>query len=242
MKKSDFTVLLVDDEIYALHLLEELLAKRPHIGRIEKATRKIQALELAFAMKPDIIFQDIRMGEASGIDMVDEYRKLNLTSEIVFVTAYEQYAIEAIRKRAFDYLLKPVDPDELDSMLLRLRARVNGTAKESQSSVGEKLKIPTRHGYMLTDIKDIVFCEASGNYTNITMRDGSKVISSGNLGKICSSLTANTFIRLNRSVLANTDFLVEVNKGKRTCMLRAENKEYIISVSSSKLKELDDSD
>lgn len=241
MKRSDFTVLLVDDEIYALHLLEELLSKRPHIGKIEKATRKIQALELAFSLKPDIIFQDIRMGDVSGIDMVDEYRKLNLASEIVFVTAYEQYAIEAIRKQAFDYLLKPVDPDELDAMLLRLRARVNGPAKESQS-VGEKLKMPTRSGYMLTDIKDIVFCEASGNYTNITMRDGSKVMSSGNLGKICSSLQGNAFIRLNRSVLANADFLVEVNKGKRTCVLKAENKEYFFSVSSSKLKELDDSD
>ena len=238
MKNNAFTVLLVDDEIYALHILEDLLRKRRFIERVETATRKVQALELAFNMKPDIIFQDIRMGQESGLDLVDEYRKLNISSEIVFVTAYEQYAIEAIRKAAFDYLLKPVDPDELDAMLIRIRSKYSQRNHENPIPVG-KLKIPTRRGFLLLDHAEIVYCEADGNYTNITTKDGSKLISSVHLGKTESILLKSSFIRLSRSVLVNSQYIKEVNKGKKNCILMAGGREYSFFVSATKLKELE---
>ncbi len=238
MKNHQFNILLVDDEIYALHLLEELLRKRAYIGKIEKAIRKTQALELAYSLQPDIIFQDIRMGNESGLDLVDEYRKLNLTAEVVFITAYEQYAIEAIRKSAFDYLLKPVDPDELDAMLLRLKAKVAGK-NHVHPKVEGKLKISTRHGFTIVNCKQVVYCQAEGNYTYITMEDGSTVFTSMNLGKLEGVLPMTEFIRVQRSVLVNTAFLVEINKGKRSCRLMANGKEYSFGVTATKMKELE---
>jgi two-component system, LytTR family, response regulator len=238
MKNHQINILLVDDEIYALHLLEELLKKRSHIGKIEKATRKVQALELAYSLQPDIIFQDIRMGSESGLDMVDEYRKLNLTAEVVFITAYEQYAIEAIRKSAFDYLLKPVDPDELDTLLLRLRAKM--VRKNQDRPIAEdKLKIPTRNGFFIVNYKKIVYCKAEGNYTEIIMDDGSTVFTSINLGKLEDLLNSSDFVRVKRSVMINTAFVVEVNKGKRTCRLMASGTEFNFSVTAAKMKDLD---
>ena len=238
MKNHQLNILLVDDEIYALHLLEALLRKRAYIGKIEKATRKTQALELAYSLQPNIIFQDIRMGEVSGIDMVDEYRKLHLTSEIVFVTAYEQYAIDAIRKSAFDYLLKPVDPDELDAMLLRLRAKMAGKTQNGPLAE-DKLKISTRNGFLIVNCKQIVCCQAEGNYSTITMEDGSTVFTSMNLGKLEDALPLTEFIRVQRSVLVNTTFLVEIKKGKRSCRLMANGTEYNFSVTVSKMKDLE---
>jgi len=238
MKKTQINILLVDDEIYALHLLEELLRKRPHIGKIEKATRKVQALELAYSLRPDIIFQDIRMGDVSGIDMVDEYRKLNLTAEIVFVTAYEQYAIDAIRKAAFDYLLKPVDPEELDAMLLRLRAKI-AEKSQGRSMADDKLKIPTRNGFLIVNYKQIVYCQAEGNYSTIIMEDGNMVFTSMNLGKLEGVLSSAIFIRVQRSVLVNTSFLVEINKGKRSCKLLANGTEFNFGITANKMKDLE---
>jgi len=238
MKNNDFSILLVDDEIYALHLLEELLRKRPHIGKIEKATRKVQALELAYSLQPDIIFQDIRMGDVSGIDMVDEYRKLNLTAEIVFVTAYEQFAIEAIRKSVFDYLLKPIDPDELDEMLLRLRAKMT-EKNQDRPATENKLKIPTRNGFLIVNYKHMVYCQAEGNYTTIIMEDGSTVFTSINLGKLEGLLASPAFIRLRRSIIVNTAYMVEINKGKRSCRVMANGKEFTFAVTASKMKDLE---
>ncbi|MDZ7606012.1 MAG: response regulator [Cyclobacteriaceae bacterium] len=126
--KKGLTILLVDDEVYAIHLMEALLRNRNGITTIFTATNRKDALELVVAQQPDIVFQDIKMMDTDGLELVDEYRKLHYEGEIVFVTAYEQYAIAAIRKAAFDYLLKPVDMDELDAVLLRLRAKMSKKA------------------------------------------------------------------------------------------------------------------
>jgi DNA-binding LytR/AlgR family response regulator len=189
--------------------------------------------------EPDVIFQDIEMQGVNGLDLADEYRRHQFAGKVVFVTAYSKYAIEAIKKGAFDYLLKPVDLTDLNALILKLlteqKKRVAGLPQNSQ-----RLKIPTRTGYLLMAKEDIAFCEADGNYTKIVKYDGDSMISSLHLGKVEEELDEVKFFRISRSVIINLDFLVSVNKGKRECLIKVLNNEYLLRISGKRIVMLEE--
>jgi len=112
-------------------------------------------------------------------------------------------------------------------------AQENGQAKTG------KLKIPTRSGYSLVDISEIVFCQANGNYTNITTIAGEPTTTSMNLGMVETKLPTDVFFRLSRSVIINTNFLASVNKGEKKCVLKTCGKEYEFHIPGKMIKELD---
>ena len=167
MINNTIKILLVDDEPAALDLLECILINKNGVEVVGQAINRNEAIGKMINLQPDVIFQDIQMGETNGLEMVDDYQKHHFTGKIVFVTAYTQYAIDAIKKAAYDYLLKPVDMEELDTLILRLLSEQSPTQENDQTKT-EKLKIPTRTGYSLVNMDDIIFCKANGNYTNIT--------------------------------------------------------------------------
>lgn len=238
MKNEMLKFLLVDDEPDALDLLENLLMNRAGIEEISKAGNRGEAVRKMIDMQPDVIFQDIQMMGTNGLDLIDEYRKYHFSGEIVFVTAHAEYAIEAIKKTAFDYLLKPVDPDDLEALIFRLLSkRNNGNVDEYERT--EKLKISTRTGYSLVNKSEIVFCEAEGNYTKIIKADMEEITASMNLGKLATTLTQANFFRISRSTMINLDFLTAVNKGKKECQLKVTGKKYSLHISIKKIKELE---
>lgn len=237
--KNSLKILLVDDEPDALELLECLLINKKGIEVVGKAGHKNEAIEQMIHLKPDVIFQDIQMGETNGLEMVDEYRKHHFTGKIVFVTAHMKYAIDAIKKAAFDYLLKPVDLDELETLILRLMSENNFNSSIGISKT-EKFKIPTRRGYSLVNTDDIVFCKAEKNYTTFKIKNVESITSSMNLGLVETKLPPNIFFRLSRSVIVNTNFLVSVNKGENSCLVKAFRRKYEFHISGKKIKELGD--
>lgn len=237
--KNTLKILLVDDEVFALELLDSLLQNKNGVEVVGQAINRNEAIRKMIDLQPDVIFQDIQMGEGiNGLEMVDDYRAHHFTGKIVFVTAYIKYAIEAIKKEAFDYLLKPVDMEDLDALILRLLSEQNPTQENDQTKT-EKLKIPTRTGYSLVNINDIVFCQANGNYTNIITRADEPTTTSMNLGKVETKLPGDIFFRLSRSVIINTNFLASVNKGERICLLKAFEKEYKFHIPGKMIKELE---
>lgn len=235
---SKIKIVLVDDEKDALRLLESLLEKLDYIKVVGTASNKSEALTKVIELKPDVIFQDIQMNGLNGMELVDDYRRYHYKGKIVFVTAYAEYAIDAIKKMAYDYLLKPVDVDELNSLALRLLADQNAL-NEDIFAQNRKLKIPTRQGYTLISINDIVYCEADGNYTSITSVNSDMATTSLNLGRIEKEISDHKFFRVNRSVLVNTDFLTSLNKGEKKCILKNSNKEYIFHISAKRIKALE---
>lgn len=238
MNNKCMKILLVDDEPDALDLLENILQNKKGVVVVGKAENRNDAIREMIDLQPDVIFQHIQMGETNGLEMVDEYRKYHFTGKIVFVTAYIQYAIEAIKKAAFDYLLKPVDMEDLDALILRLLSDQSLTQVNGQTKT-EKLKIPTRTGYSLVNINDIVFCKADGNYANITTQADEPTTTSMNLGKVETKLPMDIFFRLSRSVIINTNFLASVNKGKRICLLKVIENEYEFHIPGKTIKELE---
>ncbi len=238
MKNKSIKVLIVDDEPDALELMSELLGQMNGVEVVGKAANKYEAVTVMLEQKPDVIFQDIQMHRENGIEMVDEYRRYKFGGKIVFVTAHSQYAIEAIKKAAFDYLLKPVDLDELQSLILRLHAELISAPVQTKS-LQNKLKIPTRTGYLLVSLNDIAYCEADGNYTRITMSDGEQITTSVHLGKLEEELENDIFFRISRSVIMNINYLASVNKGKQECALRIADKSIILHISSKRIGELE---
>jgi len=239
MKNNTIKILLVDDEPDALDLLECLLINKKGVAVIGKAVNKNEAIKKMIDLQPDVIFQDIQMGNINGLELVDEYRRHYFKGKIVFVTAYSQYAIDAIKKAAFDYLLKPVDIDELDELILRLLSEQFPNQDNGQAKT-EKIKIPTRTGFSLINMDNIVFCKANGNYTSITTMTGEPIITSMNLGMVKTKLSTALFFRLSRSVIINTNFLASVNKGERICRLRVCENEYSFHIPGRMIKELED--
>ena len=237
MQNHNVKILLVDDEPDALDLMEHLLNQLPQVQVVGKAANRFEAVSLLLTQRPDVIFQDIQMQGESGLDYVDEYRQHQYLGKVVFVTAHSKYAIEAIKKSAFDYLLKPVDLDELESLILRLMSEV--WTESPQGYYSRKLKIPTRSGYYLIAQDEVVLCEADGNYTKLTKSDGEHVTTSIHLGKLEEDLNQRTFYRISRSVIMNINYLVAVNKGRQECTIRALNKEFIKHISSKRIGELE---
>ena len=232
------SILLVDDEIDALILLERILGSNNHVEVVGKADNKSEAIAKVVELKPDVVFQDIQMHGVNGLELVDEYRKYHFNGKIVFVTAHAEYAIDAIKKTAYDYLLKPVDLDELNSLVIRLLSDQNGLDEQISKHI-KRLKIPTRQGYSLVPLNDIMYCEADGNYTCIASGIEEKVTTSINLGKVEEELSDNKFFRINRSVIINTDYLTSLDKGKKLCHLKKSNSEFDFHISAKRFKALE---
>ena len=235
MKNQRIKILLVDDEPDALDLMQELLRNVSRSEVVGKATNRLGAIELMIQKEPDVIFQDIEMHGLSGLDLVDEYRKLHFSGRVVFVTAHSKYAIEAIKKAAYDYLLKPVDLEELKTLILKLYSD-----HRADNNAIKKLKIPTRTGYVFIAKEDIVFCEADGNYTHIIKKDATRITISAHLGKIEEQLTEANFFRLSRSVIVNLHFIDLVDKGNRECRVKLSSNEYVLHISRKSMGMLEE--
>lgn len=231
-------ILLVDDEEDAINLMGSLLENNQHVLVVGKALNRADAISKMIHLQPDVIFQDIQMHGTNGLDLVDEYRSHLFKGKIVFVTAHAEYAIKAIKKTAFDYLLKPVDLEDLDSLVLRMLSAQNGS-KINNNNHTRKLKIPTRQGYSLIHVNDILYCEADGNYTCIYSINNGSDTTSVNLGRIEEELSDPIFFRISRSILINIDYLTSINKGEKMCHLMQSTQEYDFHISFKRIKALE---
>lgn len=218
--------IIVDDEQEAIDYLSILLAETcPQVDLLATATSSDDALRKIYQYHPGLVFMDIQIDKKSGFDVVEEMKNQNHVPHVIFVTAYNRYAIEAFKANATDYLLKPVDKNELVRAVNKY-AELAGKEFDLQyiqKLVGKevsKIRFNTRTGYILVNPGEIVYCQADGNYTEINMQDESKKLVTYNLRNLISLLPENTFKRISRFHVINEKFLSEVDKGKRLCLLK----------------------
>jgi two-component system, LytTR family, response regulator len=211
--------LIIDDEQLARELLKEYVQQIPEITVIGEAAKGTDAVELIEELKPDLIFLDVQMPGMTGFDVLDE---INHDPYVIFTTAYDQYAIRAFEKNAVDYLLKPLDEDRFKLAVNRTMERI----KLEQNNVGELLldmKTENKTSYdshifvqkseklINLAVEEIMFLEASGDYTILTTKADQFVSSSG-IGKLEEILNPEMFIRVHRSTIININFLKEIEK------------------------------
>jgi two-component system LytT family response regulator len=181
----------------------------------------------------------------NGFDVLKELHEHKLNPYVIFTTAFDNHAIQAIKAGAFDYLLKPVDPEELavavekvhsDIELHSLEHRINSLEKVVHNH--HKLRFNTRSGFLLIHPDEIFYIEADWNYSEIYLSKEKHEVISMTLGSVEELLPKDTFVRINRSIIINRNFITKVQTSKRLCHLSKGGEECSFSISASHLKQL----
>lgn len=191
----------------------------------------------------DLLFLDVQLPDGTGFDILEALNGRPKSFKVVFTTAYEKYAVDAIKASAFDYLLKPVKKDELSQSLERLKLsqqpdnteeRIRQLLFRLQSK--PKIRINTRTGFLMIAIDDIIYCEADGNYTVVHYKNWKKEISTMHLGLIEMQIRHPDFLRVSRSLLINTNYLFRVDRKEGICQLEAAGQTVSLKLSEKSLR------
>lgn len=214
------TVLIDDDESNLSSLSEKLAKNCPQILIIAKCDNAQDGMESIENLHPDLVFLDIEMPVMNGFLMLQQITYKNF--ELIFVTAYDHYAIKAIRYSALDYLVKPVEISELKAAVLRAEAnRINHHAQAQIELLLEhfhkkqprRITIPTGNGLQFINLEDIIYFEASNNYTNIYLSTNQKLLVSRTLKDFEEMIPAEIFLRIHHSVIVNKFYVEKYIRG-----------------------------
>jgi two-component system LytT family response regulator len=240
-----YSILIVDDlEIHRENLRNQLSAISNQIDSIFEVNNVKGAIEILMNEQIDLIFLDVEMPEVSGFDLIKLVPKELLTFEVIFVTAYDRYAIQAIRNSALDFILKPVQQNELTDAFNKFIEKRNEKlevlnhkllhlihSKENTKSTN-RIGLPTMQGYIFINEEDIIQCEADNTYTIFQLTNNKKIVVSKTLKECEETLNKNIFFRLHHSHLVNLGFVREYVRGEGGHVVLTN--EQIVPVSRSK--------
>ncbi|CAN5771226.1 LytTR family DNA-binding domain-containing protein [soil metagenome] len=217
------TAIIIDDEQHCIDRLTKMLA-RHHAEAVKLLSTAGSVEEGIQAIKeynPDLIFLDIQILDRSGFDLLRECGEIKF--KIIFTTAYDRFAIQAIKFSAIGYLLKPIEEDELADALKRTKEiSVENTSKMaaviennlSQPVKKKKLTIPTGNELLFINIDSIIRCHSDVNYTTIYKKDNQKIVVAKTLKEFEELLADQDFFRIHNSDLINLAYIKSYNKGK----------------------------
>jgi two-component system LytT family response regulator len=214
--------IIIDDEANNIEDLRSMLGKSCHdVDIIATATHPEQGLKAIEQLRPDLLLLDIQMPGKSGFEVLKSLPSIPF--EIIFVTAYDQYGLQAIKFSALDYLLKPVNPEELKTAVGKARERIVAKhrnlnienllsyIKANQDQV-PKIALPTFEETLFIRVDHILRCQASSNYTEFYFQDGTKVLVSRTLKEMTELLKGYHFARTHQSHLVNLAFVKSLLK------------------------------
>jgi two-component system LytT family response regulator len=232
--------ILVDDEPRGLTSLEKLLQLNcPEIKVIACCDNATDAYNQIRSMRPELVFLDVAMPGKNGFDLLRDLSDIHF--EIIFVTAYNHYMTQAFRYSAVDYLLKPVEDELLVEAVRRADKRINQktgmehieTFLHNVRHTGEtqklKLCIHSIKGFQVVELKDIIYCEASSNYTNFYFSNRSMICASRPIHEYEALLEDSNFVRIHKSFLVNIEYIKEYVRGEGGCVILEGGKEVEVS-------------
>lgn len=210
--------LIIDDEEAAVNLLELMIRRYlPEIADLKCETNPEKALIIIQEYKPDIVFLDIEMPYLNGFELLKALSEI--TFSIVFTTAHDKYAIQAIKFSALDYLLKPIDANDLKQTFIRFRDKTMAAEMkdaavknllsnlEKQNKTDHKLALPTTNGIEFFPPKEIIRCEGMSNYTKFYLSNHAPIITSKTIKEYEEILIPHQFVRVHKSHLVNATFV-----------------------------------
>jgi two-component system LytT family response regulator len=218
------TTLIIDDEKHCSDNLQWLINQYcPEIEISGIYNNTADALHQIHLMQPQLIFLDVEMPGMNGFEMLERLTEINF--DIIFTTGFDQYAIRAIKFGALDYLIKPIDKDELRTSvdkflqhtqrdsLKQLSALLTHIKKSNDLSF-QKIALPTMHGYELIPLNNIVYCESKSNYTTICLNNNQQIVISRTLKDVEELLDTEPFFRTHNSYLVNLQYAIRYVKGE----------------------------
>ena len=232
--------IIIDDEINCIKTLQHDLAVFcPDVDVIDSCQSGKEGLLSIKRNGPDLIFLDVEMPWMNGFEML-EILDTTIRFQIIFVTAYNQFAVKAFRVSAVDYLLKPVDNDDLIQAVAKARkaapensySHISNLLHNSKTSVAQqRIAIPNKEGYEFIPVEKIMYCKASGTYTEIFIENSPKRLLSKSLGEVESTLPAELFERIHHSVLVNLSCISQYKKNNGSSIIMKNGDELTISKS-----------
>lgn len=239
------TALIIDDEEKGRIVLKQKLAVHcPNVTVIGEADGGDSGKAMIETFRPDVVFLDIEMPGTNGFDMLNNLNEKNF--HLIFTTAYNQYAIKAIKFAAFDYLLKPIDIEELKAAISRIpnikpndvSGQLEVLAINAQKNIKNfnRIAIPTLDGLSFFNTNELIHLDADSNYTLLYFTDDRKILASRTLKEFEDQLGEEQFIRLHNSHLVNINFISRYIKGEGGQVVLANGK--VIDVSRRKKAEL----
>ncbi len=231
--------IIVEDEANSREILKNYLAKYcPDVTLLGEATSIREGLTLINTNTPDLVFLDVEMPFGNAFDLLDQLP--DRTFETVFVTAYDQYAMDALNNHAAYYLMKPINIDELIKAVSYVSEIINKeNALEDKvltpklKSVEGKITIPQQDGFQVLNVTDILYCKADDNYTEIYL-ENKKILVSKTLKYFEEALAEFAFARIHKSYLVNVNEVVKYRKGKGGSVVVSNGKELLVSASKKK--------
>lgn len=233
------SAILIDDETAGLKALQLAIEKYcPEIVIKASYNNPEEGLSGIRKIKPQVVFLDVQMPQMSGFDLLQQLTPIDF--EVIFVSAHDQYAIKAIKFSAIDYLLKPVDVEDLVHAVKRVKERQNKIVNPFQyqsvlnniqlkSGKVEKLAIPTLQGIDFFNTRDILYCKAEGSYTQIVLRNNQHALVSKNLKDFETLLADSGFFRVHHSYIINLAHVEKYVKGEGGYVVLTDNRHVDVS-------------
>lgn len=235
---TNIKAVLIDDERNSTEMLEWLLKTYcPDVviaAICHSGEAGIRAIE---QFRPDVVFLDIEMPKMNGFDMLEHIGDISF--EVVFTTAYDHFALKAFRYAALNYLLKPVDPDDLQATIQRLRQKKSSPTKEQmellfhsllhRDTPVERVALSSGDGLVFVQTKDITYCRADSNYTYVVMADGRSILVAKTLKEIDAALAGKYFVRVHNSFLVNINHISRMVRGDGGYIVMPDSTQIVIS-------------
>ena len=210
MNKTEYITLVVDDERLARKELIGMLSEYSSIKSIHEADDVSSAKKMLDKVKPNLIFLDIQMPGETGFDLINQ---IDYSGKIIFVTAYDQYAIRAFEVNAIDYLLKPVTPERLQKSINKLEKETIKPAETDYNlKYDDRLFLTLGTQLSFVKISSIISIESEGDYTKIITNDGKKGLVSKSMKEWELRLPANSFCRIHRATIVNLEYIDKIEK------------------------------
>ena len=233
--------MIVEDEQEALDLLAGLIEATGIATVIDSTTEPSAAVDLIIKNDPDILFLDICIPLVSGFDILNDLRERGTVNpHVVFTTAHDEYAIKAFDYAAFDYLLKPIDPERLLETFNRFNNNGRKDSPDMTSRLFENEKVLIFRGVSgvaFIDPAEVVFIKADGNYSTFHLISGRTETVTALLGELEEHL-GNQFYRTGRSCIINTSFLSRIDTRQQQCIFIRGEKEFRCEISRDKIRQL----
>ncbi len=227
---------IIDDEAESRNVISNIVKNYgTDIEIAGEADNVASGVKLIKKTNPDLVFLDVQMPDGTGFTLLEKFAKI--TFQVIFVTAYEQYAIKAIKFSAIDYILKPIDPQLLIEAVEKVKKlspeknqafeRINNLLKNSKNI--SKIALPTLNGYRFVKVQYIVRCESDNNYTIFYLQTNEKIIVTRTLKEYEEMLKNDSFVRVHQSHLINLNHVEQYIKGDGGTAVMSDGSEVEIS-------------
>ena len=223
---------IIDDEPDCVKLLAlQLKMYCPQVKVAAECTGSEEGLEKIRSLNPDIVFLDIEMPVMNGFQLLEYLGDIKFS--LVFVTAYDKFAVKAFRFSALDYLLKPIDGKDLKAAVEKAERRqwpieqqlqlFKQQLKSDSRSLPDKIALPYQNGVTFAEIKNVIYCESDNNYSRIHTVDGNQYTVAKTLGDIQEVLEERNFLRIHRQYLINLDHIKKYVRGEGNYVIMSNN-------------------